>query len=199
MLGTVSCLQSDMRAIPFAALAVSLFSSASVAAPDSVCGKDLICAADAQTVVVALQDSGYRAELSSDEAGPYIASAASGYRFVIFFNDCTMARDCKSLQFNLRIGARDFHTAPYANDYNRRYRFAQLSAQTNNELRLSYDINTIGGKTKANFSAILADWAAAIGAYVNYDREQESLAKPVPVAPPAAPTNPYPPKAKEPK
>ena len=188
-----------MKPIPFAALAVSLLSSASVAAQDSLCGKDLICAADPQTVVAALQDIGYRAELSSDETGPYIVSAASGYRFVIFFNDCNMARDSKSLQFNLRIGARDFHTAPYANGYNRRYRFAQLSAQTDNELRLSNDINTIGGKTKANFSAILSDWAGAIGAYANYDREQASSAKPAPVAPPAPPTIPYPPKAKEPK
>lgn len=188
-----------MRTIHFSALAVCLLSSASAYAQGSLCGKNLICAADPQTVVAALQDSGYRAELGSDEAGPYIVSAASGYRFVIFFNDCTAARDCKSLQFNLRIGARDFHTAPYANGYNRRYRFAQLSAQTNNELRLSYDINTIGGKTKANFTAILSDWAGAIGAYTNYDREQASSANQAPIAPPAAPTNPDALKAKESK
>jgi Putative bacterial sensory transduction regulator len=186
-----------MRAIHFTALAVSLLSSTLADAQDSACGKDLICAADPQSVVAALQDGGYRAELSSDEAGPYIVSAASGYRFVIFFNDCTMVRDCKSLQFNLRLSAKDHHTAPYANGYNRRFRFAQLSAQSNNELRLSYDINTVGGKTKSNFSAILGDWAGSIGAYVNYDREKPFV--PAPAAPPAPPKYPDPAKAKEPK
>jgi hypothetical protein len=157
------------------------------AADESGCGAGLVCAADPQTVVNAIQKNGYRADLRPDPVGPYIASAASGYRFHVMFNDCVAGEKCTSLQFSILFPANSIHTAQYANGYNVRYRFAQAGALQNGELRLSYDINTHGGLTDSNFAAILANWSGAIGAFSAYAREQ---AAPVPPIPPTAPVNP---------
>ena len=151
----------------------------------SACGTDLICAADPQTVVTALQQGGFRAELLSDSAGPYISSSAEGYKFFVLFNDCKEGKDCTSLQFNILFAASDLHTPQYANAFNVRYRYIQVGALPNKELRFAYDLNTKGGITKANFYSLLGTWSGALRSFATFSREQAAAA-----VPPPAPTVP---------
>lgn len=159
-----------------------------VTSPDTrLCGVGLICAADPQTVVTALQQGGFRAELLSDPAGPYISSSAEGYKFFILFNDCKEGKDCTSLQFNILFAASERHTPQYANTFNVRYRYIQVGALPNNELRFAYDLNTKGGITQANFYALLGTWSGALRSFANFSREQAASAMPpfAPIAPDA--------------
>lgn len=168
-----------------AALAASTTANPVVAIDTPVCGHDLICAADPQTVVSALQKRGFRAELVSDPTGPYIASGAEGYAFYVLFNDCKDGKDCTSLQFNILFAESDRHTPQYANAFNIRYRYIQVGALPNNKLRFAYDLNTMGGITKENFYALLGIWSGALRSFANFSREQAALS-----VPPAAPINP---------
>ena len=100
-------------------------------------------------------------------------------------NDCEGGLKCSSLQFNVLFASDERHTAAYANGFNLRYRYLQLAAKDNNELRLTYDIDTTGGLTKANFNSVLNNWAKGLGAFLIYVRDQDATAKTAfPSAPP---------------
>jgi hypothetical protein len=172
-----------MKPFLFLSLTALAFASPLHAADQNVCGKDLICAADPQTVVTALQQGGYRAELISHPKGPYIASSAEGYRFHVLFNDCNNGVACRSLQLSVLFTASDIHTAAYANGFNARYRFLQVGALPNKQLRLSYDLSTEGGITRTNFSAVLASWADSLRLFTGYAREQAEATPPAPTSP----------------
>ncbi len=175
-----------MRITPLAVMAACLYSTALTAADEAPCEAGLICANQPQTVVTAVQNAGFTANLKTDSKGPYIMSAAAGYQFSIYFFDCTNAELCRSLQFNVVFAPSDQHTGEYANGYNRLFRYAQASALPGKELRLSYDLNTEGGITRANFDGILRNWSGALGSFVTYARQQQMA--PAPMVPPNAPS-----------
>ncbi len=185
--GAIADIASSLGMISsiMAALAASTTPGPAVATDTPVCGHELICAADPQTVVAALQKRGFRAELFSDPAGPYIASGAEGYAFSVLFNDCKDGKDCTSLQFNILFSESDKHTPQYANAFNVRYRYIQVGALPNNRLRFAYDLNTMGGITKENFNTFLGIWSGALRSFANFSREQAAS-----TIPPAAPINP---------
>jgi hypothetical protein len=162
-----------------------LSSGAAMAADDKICAPDMVCASKPETVVTSLQDAGFRAKLENGSDGATITSASSGYNFYVDTNDCEGGLKCSSLQFNVLFASDERHTAAYANGFNLRYRYLQLAAKDNNELRLTYDIDTTGGLTKANFNSVLNNWAKGLGVFLIYVRDRDAITnKAFPPAPP---------------
>lgn len=165
----------------FRMLLVGLFctvAAPSNAADENPCPKDLICASKPETVVSALQDAGFRAKVDKDKLGdPMISSEASGYIFDIYFYGCEKNQKCASMQFKVEFKPEDDNTPVYANDWNANYRFLQASVNDKKELQLAYDVSTVGGLNKANFTDIVENWASVLGDFSIFVKEQTAKAK----------------------
>ncbi len=101
-----------------------------------------------QSVVKALQDAGYKAELTKDSAGdPLIHSASGGARFSIFFYGCENGTGCGEIQFY--AGWTDKISLERINQWNRTHRFGRAYLDDKGEVNIEYDINleqaSIGG------------------------------------------------------
>ena len=166
-------------------LALATISTAAHAADEDICAQDMVCASNPQSVVTALQDAGYRAKLEKDTTGPYIKSAAGGYNFEVIFIGCKESIKCDSMQFNLLFSANDANTPEYANGFNVKYRFLQVAATSNKQLRVALDVTTIGGVTKRNFKDVLDTWSRGLNAFSTYANQQAATITkpPVPVVP----------------
>ncbi|WP_265529975.1 YbjN domain-containing protein [Sphingomicrobium marinum] len=86
--------------------------------------------ADPATVIAALQERGYRAEMSQDGAGdPMVLSSDSGINFAVIFYGCEENANCKTLQLaatygfdgGKRPGADVLHEFDRAHRYTRTY------------------------------------------------------------------------------
>ncbi len=172
--------------IPTAALLVTLSSSGN-AVDENACAADMVCASSPASVATALQGAGYRAELKKDEVGEFISSAAGGYNFLISFIGCREGIKCDSLQFSIVFKPHPDQTAEYANGFNLKYRYLQAAARENKELRLTYDLNTMGGVTRRNFTDVVDMWSRGLGSFTTYVRDE--AAKKIIPAPPAPPTS----------
>lgn len=167
-----------MRLISISFLAaISAISSAANAADENPCPADLICASKPETVVSGLQDAGFRAKLEKDKTGdPMISSEASGYEFEIYFYGCEKGQNCAELQFQTTFMAEADNTPDYANAWNTSKRFIQASVDQQ-KLQLAYDISTVGGVNKANFTDTTQWWAAMLGEFAVFVKEQKALVK----------------------
>ena len=153
---------------------LATFSTTANAADEGICQTDMVCASDPQSVVTALLDNGYRAKLEKDASGQYIKSAAGGYNFEVIFLGCKEQIKCDSIQFNLFFSANDAHTPEYANGFNVKYRFLQVAATNNKQLRIAYDVNTIGGITKRNFKDAIEIWSGGLSSFTKYAHQQST-------------------------
>jgi Putative bacterial sensory transduction regulator len=174
----------------FVSIVFATFSTAAYAIDENTCQPDMVCASSPASVVAALQDAGYRAQLKKDSVGEYISSAGGGYNFLVTFQGCKETVKCDSLQFGITFTPHEVQTAEYANGYNLQYRYVQAAAKENKELRLSYDVTTIGGLSKRNFTDIVDIWTRGLAGFSTYVKEQAAKkVAPAPVlpAPPAPP------------
>jgi Putative bacterial sensory transduction regulator len=169
------------------AIVLATFSTAAYAVDENACQPDMVCASSPASVVAALQEAGYRAQLKKDNAGEYISSAGGGYNFLLTFNGCIETIKCDSLQFIITFTAHEVQNAEYANGYNLKYRFLQAAAKENKELRLSYDVTTIGGLSKRNFTDIVDIWTKGLASFSSYVKEQAAKKTAPSPAPPAPP------------
>lgn len=131
-----------------------------------VCPADHICASAPDTVVKALQDAGYKAELgkSKGTGNPKISSAASGYSYDLFFYGCSDGRNCDSLEFMVSFEKDSVNSAELANLWNKDERFATMSFDPEDgSLTIAYDVSTVGGLNRANFADVIDWWAGRLG------------------------------------
>lgn len=175
-----------MNYLSLTVAAVVLFVATEAGAIDAeTCPTDIVCASKPQSIVDTLQEAGYRATLKKDSAGEYISSAASGYNFTINLLGCKDGAQCKYLQFAIQFTANNAYNAEYANGYHLRYRSLQMAVLDNKQLRLTYEVTTVGGLPKQNFIDVVDLWATGLNGFGTYSAEQAKKA-----APPAAPTPP---------
>lgn len=151
------------------------------------CGKDLICASDPTTVAAQMMRSGYQAMIGKDNQGdPKIDSAASGYKFGVYFYGCEANKACDSLQLYASFDADPARDAAFANKWNETKRFTQMAIDKDGDVRLTYDVATIGGLTRKNFGDVLDWWTSMLGTFEKFSNENPATGvKPVPT--PAAP------------
>lgn len=147
------------------------------------CPAGLICATNPKSVADAIAAEGYRAKIDADNQGdPAISSAASGYNFDVLFYGCVEHKRCDSLQFRATFEKNSASDVVRMNDWNRERRFSQMAVRDDGTIILTYDVSTIGGLTKANFSDVLNWWASILGEASNFFNKNDKLA-PVPAKP----------------
>jgi hypothetical protein len=145
-------------------IVLTLFLSTAARAEDTEkCPTALICASDPATIVVALQEAGYKAKLEKDAMGdPMIASSASGYDFNVYFYGCKSAARCDSLQFQVSFEKDGANTPELANKWNSTKRFGQAAISEKGSFVLGYDISTVGGVNSKNFADIVDWWQVSL-------------------------------------
>lgn len=136
-----------------------------LAADPAPCGPGMVCASNPSSIVKALQAAGYQAALGKSEktGNPKIDSAASGYKFAIFFYECEQNVKCGSLQFLISFSDDATNTPDLANKWNKEKRFIQMSVDDDKSLGASMDVATIGGLNQKNFADVLDWWSTMLG------------------------------------
>ncbi|MET4897466.1 YbjN domain-containing protein [Sphingomonadaceae bacterium jetA1] len=179
--------------------AVLLGCAGSASAKDTdPCPKDMVCASDPNSVGGAMMRAGYQGLIETDgEGDPMISSAAAGYKFSVYFYDCEKHKQCASLQFAMRLTPSKPRDLAFVNKWNNDKRFTQLALTKDGDLRLSYDVTTIGGLTRANFADVVDWWATMMGTLDTFIAANppvepvRTVPSPSPFPPPAqAPTAP---------
>ncbi|RZF64630.1 YbjN domain-containing protein [Sphingomonas populi] len=132
---------------------------------------------DPQSVVKALQDAGYKAELSKDSDGdPVIRSGAQGYRYTIFFMSCEKGSTCGDLQFY--AGWTNKLSAERANAWTQKHRFARVYSDGKGEAAIEYDLNFEDQQMSTTlFRKNLELWDSLVGKFVDYINEDETPKK----------------------
>ncbi len=112
----------------------------------------VIKASEPKTVVAALQDLGYRAELTRDKEGdPMISSAAAGFKFSIFFYNCDDNTDCRTLRLHCGFHIDGGIKLEQANDWNKGHLFSKVYLDDQNDPRFVTDIRIGEGIPKSVF------------------------------------------------
>jgi hypothetical protein len=129
----------------------------------------MVQAQNPQSLVKALQDAGYQAQLGKDGAGdPMITSAVSGTKFRILFYNCTQNKDCKTVNF---LVAYDFDKAlplERINAFNQENRFVRAYLDKENDPVLAMDVDLDdGGLSDALFIDNVEFWTSLLA---NYER-----------------------------
>jgi Putative bacterial sensory transduction regulator len=118
----------------------------------------MVSAKDPKTVVTALQNAGYKAELSKDDTGdPLIRSSSGGSSFAIFFFGCTKNIDCATLQF----------FAGYTDkNWNSKKRFGRAYVSDSGAARVEMDVDLDdGGMSIKLFEDNLEFWVVTMSAF----------------------------------
>ena len=124
---------------------------------------------DPQSIVRALQDEGFKAELGKDgEGDPRIESAANGSRFFIFFYACKQHRNCEDLQFHSSYDTADGKgpSLEAINQWNLNDRFGQASLDATKDPSVTMSVLfTKGAMSKDAFIEHLDVWIASMGRF----------------------------------
>lgn len=176
----------DMRNYFFITLAaMAVYSTAANAEDTIACSKDMVCASNPASVVTALQEAGFSAELVNNSYGePLIASDTKGYNFAVAFYGCVKNDKCDALHFRSSFSPDLIYTAEYANDFILDHRYLAAVVTANKKLRLSYDITTVGGLNKRNFAEVTRIWATSLGDFSKYSVERKAKAAALQSPPP---------------
>jgi hypothetical protein len=146
-------------------VAAALSAAAPAAAKDEVpCGKDLVCASAPATVGAGLMRAGYQGLIDKDKGGdPMVESAASGYKFTVYFYGCEKNVACDSLQFYAGFKNDSGRDLAFVNKWNAGKRFSQMSLDKDGDIEFRYDVTTMGGLTQKNFGDVVDWWATMLG------------------------------------
>jgi hypothetical protein len=125
---------------------------------------EMVRAQDPQSVVRALQNGGYQAQLGTDAVGdPKITSSYSGTTFQVLFYNCTDHKECATVQFH---SAYDFDKAlplETINDWNRSQRFGRAFLDKENDPVLEMDVDLDdGGVAPLLFIDNLEFWSSVL-------------------------------------
>ncbi len=101
-----------------------------------------VSATNPHSVVRALENAGYSAELDLETIGdPMIISSSNDVRFVIFFFGCTDGRNCSSLQFYSGFGEPRNGSLKAMNEWNADNRYGRAYITDSGAARVEMDLN----------------------------------------------------------
>lgn len=154
--------------------ALALFAGPALAADPDPCGAGMVCASNPESIVKAMQAAGFQAQLgkSGQTGNPKIESAASGYKYTIYFYECEKNVRCGSLQFQISFADDGSNTLELANKWNSTKRFLQMAVDEDKSLSVSMDVATIGGLNQKNFADVLDWWAVMLGELSKFFEKQ---------------------------
>ena len=127
-------------------------------------------AQDPASVVAAMQQAGYRAQLGTDDVGdPQIRSSASGSDFIIYFYNCTENKDCRTIQFYAGYSEPNTATLETMNDWNENNRFGRAYYGDDGIARIEMDVDLDdGGLSQGLFEDNLEYWVIVMGKFETY-------------------------------
>lgn len=142
-----------------AALALSALSAPAFAAP--------VTAANPQSVAKALQDAGYRAEMSKDDSGdPMIKSTSSGTNFLVLFYGCKDNKNCATVQFFAGYTDAKHASLSALNEWNAKNRFGRAYLTDTGSVRLEMDVDLDdGGMSELLFQDNVEFWVAIMASF----------------------------------
>jgi hypothetical protein len=149
------------------ALVLGCVAGLGVAAPAAAAE---VQAQDPQSIVSAMQQAGYRAQLDADDTGdPLIRSAASGSDFLVFFYNCTDNSDCRTIQFYAGYSEPNNATLETMNAWNKDNRFGRAYLGDDGIARIEMDLDLDdGGLSQALFEDNIEFWVAVMTRFEEY-------------------------------
>jgi hypothetical protein len=143
-----------MKRLTLSALAAALAVASSPAVAQ------MVSASSPTSLANALQEAGYRAELTKDSTGdPMIKSTSSGSDFAILFYGCSKNSDCTTVQFFAGYQKPKNGSMSSMNDFNSKSRFVRAYLADNGAARVEMDVDLDdGGMSRALFTDNLEYW-----------------------------------------
>ncbi|MDG1736663.1 MAG: YbjN domain-containing protein [Paracoccaceae bacterium] len=140
-----------------------LFTQQAVAGPTSV------SAAYPDSIITALQDLGYKAELTTDSYGdPMIRSAANGVGFALNFYGCENGELCTDLQFSVAFDDPEGMSFISMNSWNVEKVMGTAFLDDKNDPVLQHFVSQVDGMSRSNFDATFNAWVEALGQFTDY-------------------------------
>jgi Putative bacterial sensory transduction regulator len=126
----------------------------------------MVTAKNPQSIVSALQNAGYKAELTKDGTGdPLIRSSSGGSSFAIFFFGCTKNVDCATIQFFAGYSDKKV-TLSQMNDWNSKKRFGRAYLADSGAARIEMDVDLDDGGISAKlFEDNVEFWVVTMSAF----------------------------------
>jgi Putative bacterial sensory transduction regulator len=153
--------------------AVTLCVAGARPAQAEICATEVICASNPQGMVDAIRALGYKAVLEKDSDGnPEISTAASGYDYSIYFDDCDNHVNCSAIQFYISFAKDPANSEKLANDWNLTRRMGKMYFDPKDgSITMDYELSTAGGLNQKNFADVVAWWEASLGELQTFFRE----------------------------
>jgi hypothetical protein len=139
--------------------------------PDPAPRGDWLLASDPEAIRTVLSNAGYRAELTTDDAGnPLIVSEASRSQFWISFLDCGNAAGCLAVEFYVGYSVQRKPPADAVNQFNADFRYIRAYVSGDVASMAMDVLMQNGGVDVPTFleylrlwSVILPEWETAMG------------------------------------
>ncbi|MEM6408591.1 MAG: YbjN domain-containing protein [Pseudomonadota bacterium] len=128
-----------------------------------------VTAKDPTSIVTALQDMGYRAQLEVDEHGdPLIRSAAAGSRFSIYFYACQENENCQDLLFIAWLATDNPPSFEAINSWNANKLTGTTFIDDDGDAAIQLFIPGAIDLTEDRFQQIMRRWDQALGAFMDF-------------------------------
>lgn len=129
-----------------------------------------VSAQEPGSVVAAMQQAGYRAQLTTDDVGdPLIRSSSGGTDFLVYFYNCTENTDCRTIQFYAGYAEPNTATIETMNAWNKENRFGRGYYGDDGIARIEMDLDLDdGGMSQALFEDNLEYWVLVMGRFQDF-------------------------------
>jgi len=122
-----------------------------------------------QSIVNAIQDMGYKADVTIDSYGdPQIRSAAHGVGFVMNFYGCTEGQECTDLQFSVAFDYPNGMDLLSMNSWNIEKVMGNAFLDAVNDPVLQHFMIQVDGMSRGTFDATFVFWVDAMGEFIEY-------------------------------
>jgi|SaaInl59LU_5_DNA_1037362.scaffolds.fasta_scaffold59776_1 hypothetical protein len=121
------------------------------------------------TLVKALQDLGYRAQLDADSVGdPRVKSQSDGTDYYIWFYGCTDNAMCTGLKWSAGFDLTNGMSLQKANEWNRDHLLGSVYLDDEDDPYIDYYVVAKGGLSAETFEETLSRWNGALSSFKDY-------------------------------
>jgi len=123
---------------------------------------------DPASLVRAMQNAGFRAELAVDNIGyPMVRSSTQGINYAIFFYGCRDdGTECTNVQFEATFTMNSPLTAESMNAFNSAKRFIRVVVNDQGNPAIRMDVNMTGGVSEDYFLDMINLWDILVGDFL---------------------------------
>ncbi len=149
--------------------AISSICAGLLIAQQAVAGPSAVSAAYPESIITALQDLGYKAELTTDSYGdPMIRSAADGVGFALNFYGCEDGNNCTDLQFSVAFDDPEGMSYVSMNSWNVKKVMGTAFLDDENDPVLQHFVSQVDGMSRVSFDATFEAWVKSLAQFTDY-------------------------------